>query len=234
MVADDELSDDDIRVHNRKKRMRAEPFYREYTPGWRARAKGLLPPRASVGCASELCEETDGMFSFNSRSKKQILFQAWRLVVKTIQLCAVSSELARIELHNKRRADSIWQANKSELVEMAYRELPNARRDTLQRMNVTELRERVRAHRASTRLTEEDPLMRLPTGLERLKKEELMAECLNRGIVVEEPTTRPKMIVAIKDDVQTRRGFVETAMEMEWTAIPANASSSRSSTSGRI
>ena len=174
------------------------------------------------------------MFSFNSRSKKQILFQAWRLVVKTIQLCAVSGELARIELSNKRRADSIWQANKAELVEMAYRELPDARREALQSMCVTELRERLRAHRASVRLTEEDPLMRLPVGLDRLKKEELAAECLNRGIVVEEPTTRPKMIVAIKDDVQQRKSFVETAMEMEWTAIPANRSSSRSSTSARI
>ena len=74
--------------------------------------------------------------------------------------------------------------------------------------------------------------MRLPVGLGRLKKEELLAECLNRGIVVDEPVTRPKMIVAIKDDVQSRKSFVETAMETEWTAIPSNNSSSQSS--GRI
>ena len=74
--------------------------------------------------------------------------------------------------------------------------------------------------------------MRLPQGLDRLKKEELMAECLNRGIAVEEPTTRPKMIVAIKDDVQQRKSFMETAMETEWAAIPSNSSSSPSS--GRI
>ena len=172
---------------------------------------------------------TASMFSFNSRINKQILFQAWRLVMKTIQLCAVSGELARIELHNKRRANSIWQANKAELVEIAYRELPDARRDHLQKMNLTELRERVRQHRATMRLTEADPLMKLPAGLDRLKKEELMTECLLRGIVVEEPVTRPKMIVAIKDDVQHRRSFMETAMEMEWTAIPANRNTSRSS-----
>ena len=175
------------------------------------------------------------MFSFSSnRSKKLIFFQAWRLVIKTVQLCAVSGELARLELTNQRRSNSIWQANKSELVEIAYRELPDSTRDRLQKMTVAELRERVRAHRHHTRLTEDDPLMRLPVGLDRLKKEELMTECLNRGIVVEEPTTRGKMIVAIKDDVQGRRQFMETAMEMEWTQIPANRNSSQSSTTGRI
>ena len=72
--------------------------------------------------------------------------------------------------------------------------------------------------------------MRVPTGLDRLKKEELMAECLNRGIVIEDPTTRGKMIVAIRDDVQARRSFTETAMEMEWIQIPANRNSSQPST----
>ena len=195
------------------------------------------PARRLVVRAICARKSTVSMFSFSSaRTKKLILFQAWRLVIKTVQLCAVSGELARLELTNQRRSNSIWQANKVELVEIAYRELPDTARDRLQKMTVLELRERIRAHRQEVRvrqMVEQDPLMSLPTGLDRLKKDELMTECLNRDLVVEEPT-RAKMIVAIKDDVQRRRSYMETAMEMEWTVTPENKNSSRSSTAGRI
>ena len=86
------------------------------------------------------------MFSFREplfgsrRAKLQTVFHAWLITTRTIQLCAISSELARIELVKKRQADSIWNANKSELVEMAYKELPDQNRDRLQKMTVIELR----------------------------------------------------------------------------------------------
>ena len=81
--------------------------------------------------------------------------------------------------------------------------------------------------------------MKIPQGLDRMKKEELMQECLNRSINVAEPVTRAKMIVAIKDDVEERRlnsQWQDPTSQMEtdsnaWTAL--NSSSSRSFTSGR-
>ena len=65
------------------------------------------------------------------------------------------------------------------------------------------------------RLLQKDPLMKEPRKLDRLKKKELMAECRKErlawqrlaarptySIVVEVPITRPKNIVAIKEDMQ--------------------------------
>ena len=179
------------------------------------------------------------MFTFSSRMQKRLFFQAWRLLVTTIQLCAMEGQLQRLEGTSQRRANSIWQANKEELVEIAYRELPDATRDRLQKMTVVELRERVRAERSRQRLREAqdaDPMLKLPTGLDRLKKEELETECLHRGLHVPAPTTRAKMIVAIKDDVEQRSQSTATAMGQdqqmeEWELTITNSSSSRPSRS---
>ena len=133
---------------------------------------------------------------------KGTVFQAWRLAVLLVQLAGVRSEVGRLRAVAGRRSNSIWHMNKGELVEVAHRELGMSYEEA-SRKTVLHLRELIRRARSEAAV-EQNPLCRVPPGLDRMKKEDLQAECLNRDILADATWTRPRMIVAIREDVEER------------------------------
>ena len=133
---------------------------------------------------------------------KEAVFQAWRLAVVLVQLAGARSEVGRLRAAAGRRSNSIWRMNKEELVEVTHRELGMSYEEAT-RKTVLHLRELIRRTRSEATV-EQNPLCRAPQGLDRMKKEDLQAECLNRDIITDATWTRPRMIVAIREDVEER------------------------------
>lgn len=138
--------------------------------------------------------------------------EQWRLHTALALLAGFRSEVHRLKDLMGKRADSIWTMNKSELIDVAVKELSMPHQQASEE-TVTSLRERIRRARAGTRQIEEDanPLNKLPAKLDRLLHQELVEECTKRGIPVLDPLkkdktkTRPQMIVDIRDDVEVRK-----------------------------
>ena len=93
---------------------------------------------------------------------------------------ALNSEVKRLREQAGKRSDSIWTMSKEDLIETARREL-GMPRALAEKETVVTLRERLRRDRAQKQ-EEGDPLMKLPAGLERMRAEELQAECARHGL----------------------------------------------------
>ena len=99
----------------------------------------------------------------------------------------------------QRRTNSIWNMKKAELVEVAMAELSMTLAQA-EKETVTTLRENIKMRRDSQEMAL-DPMMNLPKGLERMRKEELEEEMKKRGLPVPEhnPINRAMMITQIMD-----------------------------------
>ena len=139
---------------------------------------------------------------WSPRTWLTMVFRSWMLLMARSSLEAQTTELARLNTALGKKKESIWSMNKAELVETARKELGL----TLKQANdetVTTLREKLRRVRKATTVMI-DPLATLPKGLEKLTLQELKEEAVVRGLPEPEPVTRAKLIVLIRDDVDTR------------------------------
>jgi len=113
---------------------------------------------------------------------------------------ATQSEVARL---SKKKSDSIWTMKKDELIEVARMELGMSLAKAMSE-TTTVLRERIRANRDLLKDTV-DPFDAIPKGLEKMSLAELTTEMNARSLTIAAKMTRPKMIVAIRDDVDARK-----------------------------
>ena len=91
---------------------------------------------------------------------------------------------------------------KADLVEVARREL-NMSLAAAEQETVITLRELIRRNRDIQKASD-NPLAKLPKGLSGMKKEELIEEMEKRGLPTTSNSTRPAMILAIRDYVTAR------------------------------
>ena len=121
---------------------------------------------------------------------------------------AERTETARLSLKAGKKATSIWDMNKAELVELARVEL-NMTVAKANAETVTTLREKIRARRAITTVLD-DPLATLPVGLSKMKKEELIQEAEQRGLGLPSKPTVGQLQVLIREDVEFRSSISTT------------------------
>ena len=138
---------------------------------------------------------------------KTVVFLRWALQTNRTLKAALQAELDHVKAKGSAKAESLWQMNKQHLVEAAQREL-GMTLAAAERTTVIHLREILRAARAEN-VARRDPLDALPQGLEKMKASELKAECQRRFLPVEEKMTRPKMILMIRNQVESRAHPVE-------------------------
>ena len=132
------------------------------------------------------------------------VFREWRLITVLPVTEALRSELDRLKLEVGKRAKSIWHMRKKQLIEVACQDL-GMEREIASKETVVTLREKIRSHRKS----QNEPLLALPKGLEKMLVKQLAIECKMRGI---DPTstdrpgheykTRADMIRRIRDWVR--------------------------------
>ena len=134
----------------------------------------------------------------------QCILQAWCLMATRSHLAAADAEIDRLREKLGRTGSSIWNMLKEELIEVAVNEL-GVTRPRAAKMNVPELRERIRAARQPPE--PEDPLVKPPPNLSNLDLGKLRAECSLRGLEPDEQATRGQMIVLIQDDIQYRKSL---------------------------
>ena len=149
---------------------------------------------------------------------KTLLFIAWRdVTIRTLRE-AFQAEIERLTELAGRQKESVWLMRKEQLVQVARVEL-DMPRFVAEKETVVTLRERIRRARALRERQEQprDPQAALPKGLEKMSAQELIQECVRRGINPENTEmrgrratkTRPEMIVAIRDHAaacQSRTG----------------------------
>ena len=139
----------------------------------------------------------------------------WRTVALLTMVAALNSEVKRLREAAGKRSESIWTMSKEDLIELARREL-GMPRSLAEKETVVTLRERIRRDREQKK-EESDPLMKLPPGLERMRAEELKAECEKRGLDTTPLPgtrgtckTRPQMILMIREEVERRNSNTGT------------------------
>ena len=148
------------------------------------------------------------MTAIRDKAIKSKVFLAWRIQVLEMSNEALKTECSRLEKDATRRLESIWTMRRVELEEVARREL-GMTEGILKRETVVTLREKLRAARAAA-TDKEDPMMRVPPGLDRMRADLLAEECKRRGLDPQDTSrksnlkTRPQMIVMIRDDVTAR------------------------------
>lgn len=170
-----------------------------------------------IGLKRLLSPAPAALQTFPQRRMRRILkntlreiFQAWRIVALLARALVLQAQLE--DAQSNQRNPSIWTMKKAELIEVARREL-SLRPDEAQAKSAVELRELLRAHREKL-LSQQDPRNRLPPGLVKMRKDQLMQECALRDIVTER-ITRAQMISAIRSYVEAAGG--EATMEdTEW------------------
>ena len=135
------------------------------------------------------------------------LFQAWR-IVSLMSKCA-TLQLQLDEARARQKPTSIWSMRKADLVEVARREL-DMRPDQAAKLTVLELRELIRQQRGTKTAETEDPLARLPKGMTRMRRDELIQECELRNINLSVKPTRAEMMLAIRAQVARNPGAYET------------------------
>ena len=126
--------------------------------------------------------------------------------------------------------------NKAELVEKARLDLGMTQAQA-EKETVTTLRERIRSRRELTEHND-DPYTKLPKGLDSLKKDELRLECKTRAIHMPEDATRPKMILAIREDVANNATMALRDPPQDWEmadeAIPKSRNKRSTASSSRV
>lgn len=144
------------------------------------------------------------------------IFQAWRIYVLTVIRAAMQDQLEQAQTRAK--PHSIWTMKKDELLEVARREL-DLRPDQAARFTVIELRELIRQARDQARGVNDDPLARMPKGMQRMTHAELVAECGRRNIGLGTRPTRAEMMVAIRAQVEGIQGTYQEWQDedQDWT-----------------
>ena len=139
----------------------------------------------------------------------RLLLSQWRVVVLQERLRRTENEAEKLREAASRRASSIWNMKKDELIEKAMEDLGITRAQG-ESMTVVVLREKLRAKKAELNM-QKDPLCVVPVGLEKMTRDQLAQECISRDLQLtvlnegSEKVTRPKMIVAIREDVENRK-----------------------------
>ena len=164
----------------------------------------------------------------------RIVFMAWeRIGVKTLN-AALEEENERLKNLLGKQSESIWVMRKVDLVNLAVKEIGMTRTDA-EKDTVLTLREKIQRQRQVTRETE-DPLLKVPTGLEKMLHHQLQDECRKRNIPVKQPgtdkdKTRASMILDTRDDVDLRKfqkdEFTMVTSDAMQTEEPSSGSGSR-------
>ena len=140
--------------------------------------------------------------AFSPKLWLTVILQAWALVMNRRVVEAQGMEIVRLGRDKDDKKKSLWTMNKAELVEEARLNLgmtvTQAEKET-----VLTLRERLRSFKNVCQMTE-DPLAKLPKGLDKMLLNELKEEAVHRSLPNPEPCTRAKLIVLIRDDVANR------------------------------
>ena len=126
------------------------------------------------------------------------LFQGWRIVNLASKCAALQLQLE--EARDLTKPTSIWTMRKPDLVEVARREL-DMRPDQAEKVTVLELRELVRHERGNKKIETEDPLARLPKGMTRMRRDELIHMCEMCDINLSVKPTQAEMMSAIRAQV---------------------------------
>ena len=143
----------------------------------------------------------------------RLSFASWRMIVQATPAAALRTENERLSQLMGKQKDSIWVMNKEGLIEVAIRELGLTRVQAGKETVVT-LRERIRRARAQN-TADADPLKKIPPGLDRMKVDQLTAECTKRLLSTATLKTRPQMILAIREDVANRLQATPEDMEVD-------------------
>ena len=139
----------------------------------------------------------------------------WKVTVLKERVEQLLQENAILRNKIKKRATSIWEMKKAELVEVAMREL-NMDREEAEAETVAQLRYIIKNCRELAAMGEEELGVRLPRGLGRMKRKELLEECERRGLATEDPRrpdglkTREAMIFDIRSQVFATTSTSET------------------------
>ena len=141
---------------------------------------------------------------------RRIIFQAWKGITISTLNEALKTEVERLQDMVGRQRESVWLMRKEQLIQLARQEL-DMPRYIAEKETVVSLRERLRKARAEREAHSQpaDPQAILPRGLDKMSREDLVQECVKRGINPENAVarngktakTRPEMIVAIRDHV---------------------------------
>ena len=155
----------------------------------------------------------------------RLLLSQWRTVVLQSRLARLENEVKELEAKDEERTSSMWTMRKEakdeertssmwtmrkeELIQKVHDDLGITRAHA-ESMTVLTLREKLRAHKAAV-VRMANPLCVVPKGLEKMTRDQLIQDCIAREItemVLSDGTgevTRPKMIVAIREDVERRQ-----------------------------
>ena len=135
----------------------------------------------------------------------RLLLTTWHLAVVKRTQQAFKSEVTRLQ--NKVGKQTIWEMKKEDLIQLAEKEL-GLTRSQAEKETVITLREKLRREKALM-LELQEPLARLPKGLERMSVDELVQECETRGLDTTPlpgqrtpHKTRPQMILMIREQVE--------------------------------
>ena len=150
---------------------------------------------------------------------------------------ALRSESRRLNDVLGRKAESIWQMNKEELIELARKEM-GISRTMAEKETVVTLREKIRQNRTQQQQAS-NPLLSLPKGLERMTAEQLLVECELRGLDISPlpgsrggHKTRPQMIIMIRAFAEQSSMTSATASREESPRQKPSTSHPRPSTAG--
>ena len=154
-----------------------------------------------------------------------VIWTLWNNMCLRRQLEAERTEGARLQKAMGKKSDSIWKMDKADLVEKARLDLGMTKAQA-EKETVTALRERLRSQKEVMEAMD-DPMTTIPKGLDSMNKAALTAECMMRGIPIVDPSTRPKMIVAIRDDVANRLVMIHQPSEWEMTDAPKSSENKR-------
>ena len=163
----------------------------------------------------------------------------WKRLLEAAYVEILKYQVRSLEKRHGRRPGqpiSVWKMRKEQLVEVGRKEL-GLTLVQAEAMTVVTLRERIRSQREVNQMTT-DPLETNPKGLDRMKHQDLLEECIKRNLPCVQglptrpgekgywdPPTRPHMINAIKDDVETRK-LLRTSLEQEPTQNESGATAS--------
>jgi len=143
--------------------------------------------------------------------KRQVMlkvFHAWVEAILSEKASAYLVELEDLRVKMESRRQNIWQMRRVDLVALCEAEM-GWTRQRCDEETVDQLRLHLREHRDAEvkEVQEQDPMLCLPKGLHKLKKELLIAEVTKRQLT---PTaTRPELIRQILNDVKKRTAVTE-------------------------
>ena len=141
----------------------------------------------------------------------RVVFQAWELYVAKTYIKALETENQRLQAIVGKKAESIWDMKRADLVEVARSELGMTMAQA-EKETVITLREKIRRNREIVKEAQ-DPMLVLPKGLQRMNHANLLLEMERRNLPIPENPTRPMMILLIKEQVDFLSQTAATSQE---------------------